>query len=242
MPKPRNSGRRGDRIPVAIPASCEAALVRRWNRAIGLVRQPDCGSLERVTTSSLPTSPAFCSKSASSWPSGIRFNVEASSQRSVRRLDVERRRAGASLASHAPLLHPDRAPDFGLARQPRSGSETVPRRTMECNVKAGSARCTYTATMTYSGKDPYVITQTATQERLQVSVVPGAGQWKLLVAAFISRGTQTITANGKSLSGGDAAVQVTNWEVPIAVPRNPNNLSGRWTNSLGDTIRWNLSR
>ncbi len=114
--------------------------------------------------------------------------------------------------------------------------------TMNCNVKGSSARCTYTSTTKSSGKVSYVITETATQDHLQVSIVPGAGEWKMLVAAFISKGTKTITANGKSLSGGDVNIQAPNWEVPIPAPRDPNKLFGTWKNSSGDIIKWELSR
>jgi hypothetical protein len=114
--------------------------------------------------------------------------------------------------------------------------------TMNCTLKGTSARCTYESTAKYSGKISYVITESATQEHLQVSVVPGAKEWKLNVAAFISRGTSTITANGQSRSGNDVSVQATNWEVPIPAPRDPNKLVGSWTNPLGDIINWELSR
>lgn len=113
---------------------------------------------------------------------------------------------------------------------------------MNCNLAGSSARCTYKATTKYSGKDPYVITETATQDHLQVSIMPGTGEWKMRVAAFISRGTKTITASGRSLSGGDVNIQAPNWEVPIPAPRDPNKLFGSWKNSLGDTIQWDLSR
>ncbi len=113
---------------------------------------------------------------------------------------------------------------------------------MNCDLKGSSARCTYTSTAKASGKDSFVITETATQEHLQVSVVPGKGDWKLLVAAFHSKGTKTITANGKSLTANDVYIQAPNWEVPIAAPRNPNQLMGTWKNSLGDVIKWDLSR
>jgi hypothetical protein len=113
---------------------------------------------------------------------------------------------------------------------------------MNCNVTGSSARCTYKATMKSSGKDAFVITETATQEHLQVSVIPAAGEWKLLVAAFISKGTKTITANGKSLTANDVYIQAPNWEVPIPVPRAPDKLFGTWKNPLGDIIKWDLSR
>ncbi|MGJ5817536.1 hypothetical protein [Paludibaculum fermentans] len=114
--------------------------------------------------------------------------------------------------------------------------------TMDCNLSGTSARCTYTSTTKASGKTSYVITESATQDHLQVSILPGASEWKLRVAAFISRGTKTITANGKSLSGGDVNIQAPNWEVPIAAPKDPNKLFGSWKNPLGDTIQWELSR
>ncbi len=113
---------------------------------------------------------------------------------------------------------------------------------MNCKLTGSSARCTYNLTMKASGKDAYVITQSATQEHLQVSVVQGKSEWKLLVAAFISRGTSTITSNGKSLSGNDVSVQAPNWEVPLAVPRDPNRLFGTWKSPLGDVIKWDLGR
>lgn len=113
---------------------------------------------------------------------------------------------------------------------------------MNCNLRGSSARCTYTSTTKSSGKVSYVITETATQDHLQVSIIPGAGEWKMRVAAFISRGTKTITANGKSLSGGDVSIQAPNWEVPIPAPRDPNRLLGTWKNPLGDVIKWELSR
>ncbi len=114
--------------------------------------------------------------------------------------------------------------------------------TMNCNLTGSSARCTYTSTTKSSGKVSYVITETATQDHLQVSIIPGAGEWKMRVAAFISRGTKTITANGKSLSGGDVNIQAPNWEVPIPAPRDPNKVFGSWKNPLGDIIKWDLSR
>jgi hypothetical protein len=114
--------------------------------------------------------------------------------------------------------------------------------TMNCNLTGSSARCTYTATTKASGKVSYVITETATQDHLQVSIIPAAGEWKMRVAAFMSRGTKTITANGKSLSGGDVAIQAPNWDVPIPAPRDPNKLVGSWKNPLGDIIKWELSR
>jgi hypothetical protein len=114
--------------------------------------------------------------------------------------------------------------------------------TMNCNLKGSSARCTYTSTTKSSGKDSYVITETATQDHLQVSIIPGTGEWKMRVAAFISRGTKTITANGKSLSGGDVNIQAPNWDVPIPAPRDPNKLFGSWKNSSDGIIQWDLSR
>ncbi|MBL0160628.1 MAG: hypothetical protein IPP47_26630 [Bryobacterales bacterium] len=114
--------------------------------------------------------------------------------------------------------------------------------TMECTLAGTSARCTYTSTTKSSGKVPYVITESATQDHLQVTITPAAGEWKLRVAAFISKGTKTITANGKSMSGGDVNIQAPNWEVPIPAPRNPNQLVGSWKNPLGDVIKWDLSR
>ncbi len=114
--------------------------------------------------------------------------------------------------------------------------------TMNCNLTGSSARCTYTSTAKASGKDSFVITETATQDHLQVSIIPAAGEWKMLVAAFMSRGTKTITANGKTLSGGDVNIQAPNWEVPIPTPRDPNKLFGSWKNRSGDIIKWELSR
>ncbi len=113
---------------------------------------------------------------------------------------------------------------------------------MNCELKGPSARCTYTSTAKASGKDSFVITETATQDHLQISVVPGKGDWKLLVAAFHSKGTKTITANGKSLTANDVYIQAPNWEVPISAPRDPNQLRGTWKNSLGDILKWELSR
>lgn len=114
--------------------------------------------------------------------------------------------------------------------------------TMNCDLKASSTRCTYRSTTKASGKDSYVIEETATQDHLQISVVPGNGEWKLLVAAFHSKGTKTITSNGKSLTANDVYIQAPNWEVPIPAPRDPNSLFGSWKNAAGDTIKWDLSR
>ncbi len=114
--------------------------------------------------------------------------------------------------------------------------------TMDCTLSGTSARCTYRSTTKSSGKVPYVITESATQDHLQVTITPAAGEWKMRVAAFISNGTKTITANGKSMSGGDVNIQAPNWEVPIPAPRNPNQLLGSWKNPLGDTIKWELNR
>jgi hypothetical protein len=114
--------------------------------------------------------------------------------------------------------------------------------TMNCSLKGSSARCTYTATTKSSGKDSYVMTEAATQDHLQVSIIPAAGDWKMRVAAFISRGTKTITANGKSFSGSDVSIQAPNWDVPIPAPRDPNKLFGSWKNSSDGAIQWNLSR
>lgn len=114
--------------------------------------------------------------------------------------------------------------------------------TMDCRLSGTSARCTYESTAKSSGKDAFVITETATQEHLQVTVHPAAGEWKLRVAAFMSKGTKTITANGKSMSGGDINIQAPNWEVPIPAPRDPNRLFGSWQNPAGDLIKFELSR
>jgi hypothetical protein len=113
---------------------------------------------------------------------------------------------------------------------------------MNCKLTRSSARCTYTSTTKSSGKVSYVITETATQDHLQVSIIPGAPEWKMRVAAFMSKGTKTITANGQSLSGGDVYIQAPNWDVPIPAPRDPNKLLGSWKNPLGDIIKWELSR
>ncbi len=114
--------------------------------------------------------------------------------------------------------------------------------TMDCKLSGTSARCTYNSTTKSSGKDSYVITESATQEHLQVTITPGKSEWKMHVAAFISKGTKTITANGNSMSGGDVNIQAPNWEVPIPVPRDPNRLMGSWKNPSGDTIKWELAR
>jgi hypothetical protein len=111
---------------------------------------------------------------------------------------------------------------------------------MNCDLKVSSTRCTYKSTMKISGKNPAVITESATQDHLQLSIIPGAGEWKMRVAAFMSTGTKTVTANGKSLSG-EANIHASNWEFSIPAPRDPNNLVGSWKNSDG-VIQWNLSR
>ena len=108
---------------------------------------------------------------------------------------------------------------------------------MNCDLKVSSTRCNYKSTMKFSGKNPAVITESATQDHLQLAIIPGAGEWKMRVAAFMSTGTKTVTANGKSLSGGDVTIQAPNWEVPIPAPRDPNKLFGSWKNPSGDIIK-----
>ncbi len=113
---------------------------------------------------------------------------------------------------------------------------------MNCDLKASSVRCTYKSTMKLAGTVPAVITESATQDHLQVSILKQSGEWKLRVAAFISRGTKTIIANGQTRSANDVNIQAPNWEVPIPEPRDQNRSSGTWQNSSGGTIKWELSR
>jgi hypothetical protein len=113
---------------------------------------------------------------------------------------------------------------------------------MDCNLQVSSVQCTYKSTMKLAGSVPSVITESATQDHLQVAVRNQSGQWILAVAAFMSTGTKTITANGQTRSGNDINIQAANWEVPIPEPRDPNRTSGTWQNSSGGTIKWELSR
>lgn len=113
---------------------------------------------------------------------------------------------------------------------------------MNCDLKASSVLCTYKSTMEISGTVPSVITESATQDHLQVSIFKKSGKWTLAVAAFISKGTKTITAKGQTRSANDINIQAPNWEVPIPEPRDPNRSSGTWQNSSGGTIKWELSR
>jgi hypothetical protein len=114
--------------------------------------------------------------------------------------------------------------------------------TMDCKLAGTSARCSYTSTTKASGKVSYVITETAAPQHLLVVITQGEREWKMRVAAFIGKGTKTITVNGKSMSAGDVNIQAPNWEVPIPAPRDPNKLTGSWKNPLGDVIQWELSR
>jgi hypothetical protein len=113
---------------------------------------------------------------------------------------------------------------------------------MNCDLKASSVVCTYKSTMKISGTVPSVITESATQDHLQVSIFKRSGEWLLRVAAFMSTGTKTITANGQTRSGNGINIQAPDWEVPIPEPRDPNRSSGTWQNSSGGTIKWELSR
>jgi hypothetical protein len=113
---------------------------------------------------------------------------------------------------------------------------------MNCDLKASAVLCTYKSIMKLSGTVPSVITESATQDHLQISILRQSGEWKLQVAAFMSRGTKTITANGQTRSGNDINIQAPNWEVPIPEPRDPNRSSGTWQNSSGGVIKWELSR
>jgi hypothetical protein len=114
--------------------------------------------------------------------------------------------------------------------------------TMNCDLKPSSVLCTYQSTTKMSGSVPSVITESATQDHLQVSISRKSGEWILAVSAFISRGTKTITANGQTRSANNVNIQAPNWEVPIPEPRDPNQSSGIWKNSSGGTIKWELSR
>lgn len=113
---------------------------------------------------------------------------------------------------------------------------------MNCELKVSSAWCTYKSVMKMTGKDSVVITESATQDHLQVGVVKSGGEWKLNVAAFMSRGTKTVTANGQTRSGNDVNIQAPNWEVPLGEVRDPNRTRGTWQNGSGGTIQWELSR
>ena len=113
---------------------------------------------------------------------------------------------------------------------------------MNCDLKASSVLCAYQSTMKILGTVSSVITESATQDHLQVSIVRKSGEWKLRVAAFISTGTKTITAKGQTRSANDANIQAPDWEVPIPEPRDLNRSSGTWQNSSGGTIKWELSR